>query len=479
MAERKQKLELTWIGKENRPKLEPRILLEDPERSYHAKHRVTDKDIFDNRLIYGDNLLALKALEAEFAGKVKCVLIDPSSFLEQRNFTPRCIMQVPAIYHGREQAFVKHHLLETYLQRLFIIIGQHQKSIRYVDCFSGPWREESADLHDTSIGIALNIIGKCREGLKKMGKDVTFHALFIEKDENSFQKLQDYLAGSPQQEVAAEARPGDFFDLRETILEWCGPDDFTFFFIDPTGWKNVVEIPTLTPLLLRPNSEFLLNFMYDFLLRTHTQEPFQKDMEAIFGEVPDTEGLSPEEKEAYLLNLYRKRIKEILPAWGGKPRSVSVPVLYPTINRTLYHLVYLTRHPKGITVFMHESEKLDIVQRRARAQAKQENRESRSGQRELFPAATFVHKEKRADLVKVKAYWLDRLQATARLFGIEDLADMLEETGWFESDFQAAFGELEKEGRVKNLDARGKRRKRFVHFDAPGNKSERLMRLTP
>ena len=72
-----QKLELTWIGKDQRPRLEPRILLEDPARSYHAKQRVTDTDTFDNRLIKGDNLLALKALEAEFAGKVKCVFIDP------------------------------------------------------------------------------------------------------------------------------------------------------------------------------------------------------------------------------------------------------------------------------------------------------------------------------------------------------------------------------------------------------------------
>ncbi len=74
---RKQKLELTWIGKENRPRLEPRILLEDPQKSYHAKHRIRDNDIFDNRLIFGDNLLALKALEQEFSGKVKCVFIDP------------------------------------------------------------------------------------------------------------------------------------------------------------------------------------------------------------------------------------------------------------------------------------------------------------------------------------------------------------------------------------------------------------------
>jgi len=74
---KKQKLELTWIGKERRHKLEPRILLENPEKSYHAVHRVSEDDIFDNRLIFGDNLLALKALEAEFTGKVKCVFIDP------------------------------------------------------------------------------------------------------------------------------------------------------------------------------------------------------------------------------------------------------------------------------------------------------------------------------------------------------------------------------------------------------------------
>ena len=134
MSSKKTKLELTWIGKEHRPRLEPRILLEEVDKSYHAKHRVKEwpqenakntkgsdslrssaankgvrsdskidspqenaentkgfdslrslrsfaaneiGDIFDNRLIRGDNLLGLKALEQEFAGKVKCVFIDP------------------------------------------------------------------------------------------------------------------------------------------------------------------------------------------------------------------------------------------------------------------------------------------------------------------------------------------------------------------------------------------------------------------
>jgi len=73
----KQKLELTWIGKENQPKLEPRVLIEDVRKSYHAPCRVGENDLFDNRLIFGDNLLALKALEQEFTGKIKCIYIDP------------------------------------------------------------------------------------------------------------------------------------------------------------------------------------------------------------------------------------------------------------------------------------------------------------------------------------------------------------------------------------------------------------------
>mgnify|MGYP006080318877 CR=1 FL=1 len=73
----KTKLELTWIGKDKRPKLEPRILLEDPSKSFHASQKVTENDIFDNKLIFGDNLLALKALEQSYTGKIKCVFIDP------------------------------------------------------------------------------------------------------------------------------------------------------------------------------------------------------------------------------------------------------------------------------------------------------------------------------------------------------------------------------------------------------------------
>lgn len=72
----KTRLELTWIGKDNRPRVEPRILIEDERLSHHAATR-REGDLFDNVLIHGDNLLALRALEQDFTGKVKCVYIDP------------------------------------------------------------------------------------------------------------------------------------------------------------------------------------------------------------------------------------------------------------------------------------------------------------------------------------------------------------------------------------------------------------------
>lgn len=65
-----QKLELTWIGKGEEPKLEPRILIENPEYSYGDPNT-------ENMLIHGDNLLALKALEQNFTEKIKCIYIDP------------------------------------------------------------------------------------------------------------------------------------------------------------------------------------------------------------------------------------------------------------------------------------------------------------------------------------------------------------------------------------------------------------------
>ena len=68
--QKKGKLELTWVGKYDEKEIEPRILVEDKSKSYG------DPDS-ENMLIHGDNLIALKALEQDYAGRIKCIYIDP------------------------------------------------------------------------------------------------------------------------------------------------------------------------------------------------------------------------------------------------------------------------------------------------------------------------------------------------------------------------------------------------------------------
>jgi adenine-specific DNA-methyltransferase len=70
MNSKYKKLELCWPGKDIEVKPEPRVLIEDPEKSYGEANT-------ENMLIHADNLLALKALEQHFSGKIKCIYIDP------------------------------------------------------------------------------------------------------------------------------------------------------------------------------------------------------------------------------------------------------------------------------------------------------------------------------------------------------------------------------------------------------------------
>ena len=77
------KLELTWYGKDKPIEVEPRLLIENAKLSHTAAAKGNgelfddEPGVTDNLLIHGDNLLALKALEAKYAGQVKCIYIDP------------------------------------------------------------------------------------------------------------------------------------------------------------------------------------------------------------------------------------------------------------------------------------------------------------------------------------------------------------------------------------------------------------------
>lgn len=380
---------------------------------------------------------------------------------------------VPETYQGREQAYIKHRLLESYLEKLFLIIGMSSGKLGvaelcYVDCFAGPWGDESEELGSTSIAISLRILDKCRKELQKRGSELAFRALYVEKDRAAFKRLKGHLEGHTPQAIQAQALEGDFVQLRRDILDWCGNRSFVFFFIDPTQWMPV-GVDILRPLLQRPHSEFLINFMYDFVSRAASMRDYQEHMIPLLGEAPEVDDLHGSEREKHLLNIYRTNLKHLLPRYHA--RSAYARVLDRTKERPKYHLVYLTTHPRGIVEFMTISENLDQIQRRVRAATKQSARVDKTGQSELFsPENLPAPEHNQVNMEEVERYWLKNLSLQPKRFGREEFADMLEETDWFPGDFQVALGNLIAAGKVKNLDARGKRRRMFLHFDGEGER---------
>lgn len=124
-----QKLELTWIGKdEKREAIEPRILIEDPKYSYGDSES-------GNMLIHGDNLLALKALEQEYSGRVKCVYIDPpyntgSAFEHYDDGVEHSIW----LSLMRERLEIIYHLLDGKNGSLWISLDDNEQAYCKVLC---------------------------------------------------------------------------------------------------------------------------------------------------------------------------------------------------------------------------------------------------------------------------------------------------------------------------------------------------------
>lgn len=385
-------------------------------------------------------------------------------------------MNIDEDYVGREQALVKHTLLKGYLEVVLSIIGVSKQAttITYVDCFAGPWGPKGAELRGTSIAISLDIIRGVREKLRQIPgvPNIRFQAIYIEKDASAFAKLKSYLNTSTPEGVTSFALQGDYRTQADEVLKICA-DGFTFFFIDPKGWSEI-RIEDLSPFVRRPRSEFLINLMYDFLNRALGMKAVREKAEQVLGKLSDEESAQLERLDAagrgrFVVEKFRASLEK---AMGGtapnSPRSYHAAILKPNADRVLYHLVYLTRHPKGIVKFAEATEKAEHLQRVVRIQAKR-NQARQSGLFSAEEEASFAGREG-ASIQDVKAYWLAKMRDKTLLCDEACVADALRETGWLVSDIQKAFSELISEGSVENLDAQRPRRSRPVHFE----KGERI-----
>lgn len=385
-------------------------------------------------------------------------------------------MELNEGYEGREHSAVKHELLRRYLEKLLFIKGMTgTREITYIDCFAGPYKDESEDIQATSIAISLGILKKVREALAAKEKYVTLRAVYVEEKKSRYNRLKSYLDSNCPSGIQAFPIHGDYSKKADDILKQCGNKGFSFFFIDPLGWTDV-GIPRLRKFLERSKSEFLITFMYDHLNRFVKKAELRSQVSALLGLLSEADyeyisGAQPKEREEFIVRKYREQVITAMGAENGlRARSYHAVIKDKDKDRTKYHLVYGTRHHKGIIELAEQSEKTEFVQRVVRIQVKQKT----SPQVPMFsPEEEAENLEvTRTDLEVVKAYWLTKLNDQAIAFDEERLADMLEETGWFIGDFQRAFKELLAEHKVENLDGNQRRTKNPVYFE----KGERLRR---
>jgi three-Cys-motif partner protein len=383
---------------------------------------------------------------------------------------------IPAAYDGREQALVKHRLLEDYLEKLFLIIGMASKAgglseLCYIDCFAGPWGDPSEDMESTSIAISLKTLDTCRQKLASLGAFVKIRALYVEQNRHAFARLQNYLRESTPRSIGADCMHGDFVALRQDILKWTGTSAFAFFFVDPMGYSQIA-IPMLRPLLERPRSEFLINLMYDHLNRVLSMAKTEKAMTEWLGRRLDlSEAGSPQGREALILSAYRVQAKASMPAIPGYPaRASHSRVLDPLKNRPKYHLVYLTSHPKGVVKFSEISQQVTKLQDQVRAAKREKTREHDTGTIDMFgPPESIPEPYAYLRPAEVDGFWRTYLAKGPRLIDLAAFADILEQTDWFEKDLQASLLRSMKAGWIVNRAAGATRRtSKPLHYEERG-----------
>jgi three-Cys-motif partner protein len=293
-------------------------------------------------------------------------------------------------YADREPSYVKHVFLERYLEALFFKTASTYPHIVYVDGFAGPWQSANENFEDTSFGIALSALRKAKQSWKERGRAVKMTALLVEVNPEAYAKLATLPAKYP--DISIKTYPADFITVVPGLLNDIPRGAFAFFFIDPKGWR--IPLERLRTLLSRSKSEVLFNFMFEFINRAASMSAAitieglnelmpgsnwqQRLLEA--EEQCGRYGLTMDDRKEILVAAFGDSLKQL----GGYPYIAELTVLRPLKDRALYCLVYASHHESGISVFRDCQMAALKAQAGMRAEGKVRNKQSRTGQNELF-----------------------------------------------------------------------------------------------
>lgn len=255
-------------------------------------------------------------------------------------------------YHGREQTYLKHYVLEKYIEELGFKVGSWADTICYVDCFSGPWKaNDQDDYRDTSISLSIDVFKKVKSYYEQKGRTINFKCFYIEENKKSYKELIKILEN--EQEIYTKPINGRFVECIPQVLKEINDKDFAFFFIDPTGWTDFA-MNDIKPILCRNNSEVLINFMYDFIQRfidTGDRLDLINSFNKLFG-TPNwknhlTNISNTYTREQQIVKYYMKSLKNI----GNWNYVLNTKITYPLKDKTYFYLIYASRHPMGLKTF--------------------------------------------------------------------------------------------------------------------------------
>ncbi len=358
----------------------------------------------------------------------------------------------PEFYAGREQTFVKHFILQKYLERFALIVGFHWQTLTYVDCFSGPWNVRSDDLADSSFAIALQELRKAKATHAKL-HSIRLRCFFLEKDPVAYSRLKAFADAATDAEV--ETKNAILEESIPAIVDFVkggGSNSFPFILIDPKGWTGFA-LETIEPLLQLNPGEVLINFMTSHIRRfiDSPQEETQDSFRRLFGSDAFRErvhGLTLQDREDAAVDEYCKSVK----VSGRFAFTCSAIVLDPEVDRTHFHLIYATRSSKGVEVFKNAERKAMEAQEDARADAQQRLRQSRTGQGALFSGhelhdPSYYNSLRERYLDKSKKLVLERLQMAGRALYDDIWAIALSQPMTWDSDLKAWIKEWHDGGR--------------------------------
>lgn len=381
-------------------------------------------------------------------------------------------------YEEREHSAVKHTILASYLERCLMIIGQRWSKIAYIDCFAGPWKSSTDDLSDTSPGIAIRLMAACQTDLaNRHHKQVRVRSVFVESDGGRADLLDAHVRRVPANIVRPEIWREPFDLAIPGILRWLEPDEFAFVFVDPFGWKGIIEPSVLAPFLMRPKTELLINFMWNFINLATGHPEQDANLTAVFGDEWRAAASSGGEvKQRELMRLYRRKLAETCQNKDHlRLRTAVLPVEYVDKKKVIFNLVYATHNATGLVVFWEQAEKAAIHQSRLKLQHRLNHIAKAQGQADMFGADS--HKdEPRMPAQDLRAAWLRRLPGAGDELRVDTIvmADLIEETNALISDLQAALADLIKDGVLENTGAKRPRKTNIVNYQA----KELLRRLT-